>query len=182
MKVLYLAAYKLIFPLITGCISLLLCISGNFLMLDNVNFVFWGPGLFISMNIREHCSGMVFCWILESFSHGIGFLCMFASSWLSAYLSLSIGMHFFVDARYLTLSGSFHFHNVLLNRVWWQCVSVLFLLLGISCLCASLSLTSDLCSLHHSESKYSTAVEHLLLSQSWRRAPLAQLLWIHFPN
>ena len=91
---------------------------------------------------------------------------MFASSWLSAYLSLSIAMHFFVDARYLTLSGSFHFHSVLLNRVWWQCVSVLFLLLGISCLCASLFLTSDLCSLHHSESKYSTAVEYLLLSQS----------------
>ena len=49
---------------------------------------------------------------------------MFASSWLSAYLSLSIAMHFFVDARYLTLSGSFHFHSVLLNRVWWQCECV----------------------------------------------------------
>lgn len=49
---------------------------------------------------------------------------MFASSWLSAYLSLSIGMHFFVDARYLTLSGSFHFHNVLLNSVVAVCECV----------------------------------------------------------
>lgn len=76
-KVLYLAAYKLIFPLTTGCIFLLLCISGNFLTLDNVNFVFWGSGLFISVNSCEHCSGMQFSVeILESFSHGIGFLCV----------------------------------------------------------------------------------------------------------
>lgn len=140
-KVLYLAAYKLIFPLTTGCIFLLLCISGNFLTLDNVNFVFWGSGLFISVNSCEHCSGMQFSVeILESFSHGIGFLCVFASSWSSAHLPLSIAIHFFVDARYVTLSGSFHFHDMLLNRVWWQFVSVLFLLLGIICLCASLSL------------------------------------------
>ena len=65
---------------------------------------------------------------------------VFASSWSSAHLPLSIAIHFFVDARYVTLSGSFHFHDMLLNRVWWQFVSVLFLLLGISCLCASLSL------------------------------------------
>lgn len=61
----------------------------------------------------------VFCCILESFSREIGSLCMFASSRLSAYLSLRIAVHLFVDASYIPLSGSFHFHDVLLNRVWW---------------------------------------------------------------
>lgn len=79
--------------------------------------------MFISVNICELCSGMQCSVAFWSLSPMKLVLSTFASSWLSAYLSLRIAVHLFVDASYIPLSGSFHFHDVLLNRVWWQSVS-----------------------------------------------------------